>query len=78
MALRKGKLTIKQEAKIKAFTINGKQVADEIWYESDFDEVSIWISLRDGFNFDGCSCVHEGSFREAMESLDCVSEGEPY
>lgn len=74
----KKQFTSKQEQKLKDFTINGKLVVESIWYEDDCGEMSVWISLRDGFNWDGCSCVHEESFRDALAQLWNVSEGEPY
>ena len=74
----KRQFTPRQTKKIMEFTINGKPVVQELWYESDFGEVSVWIALKDGFNWDGCSCVHEDDFKSAWSSLNCVVEGEPY
>lgn len=74
----KKQLSALQTKKLKEFTLNGKPVVDEIWYEEDFGEMSCWISLKDGFNWDGCSCVHESSFKDLVDALKCVVEGEPY
>ncbi len=74
----KKELTKLQKDKLMAFTINGKPVVEEIWYEEDFGEMSCWLSLKDGFNWDGCSCVHESSFKDLVDALKHVVEGEPY
>jgi len=48
----------------------------EIW---DEDEDGIWIALVQGFNFEGCSCVHEWSVRDVIQSFKTrVQPGDPY
>lgn len=55
---------------------------DEIWTEDDgFREdgrPSYWASLAPGFNWDGCSCLHEGTIADLYAALDHVSEGPTY
>lgn len=47
-----------------------------IW---DEDEDGIWIQLAEGFNIDGCSCVHEWSVRDLLASFaNNVEEGPAY
>jgi hypothetical protein len=68
-------------AKIKqimSFTINGKPVVEEVWYETDFGDLSAWVGLKDGFNWNGCSFVHENNFDDVMKELQNVTEGETY
>ena len=39
----------------------------------------IWVYLVEGFNNEGCSCVHEATWGEVCYKLnDLVVEGEPY
>jgi len=47
----------------------------KIWNEY---EDGLWIELMDGYNKDGCSCVHAWSVAALLESFEQVEEGEPY
>jgi hypothetical protein len=47
-----------------------------IWDEG---EDGIWIQLAEGYNIDGCSCVHEWNVRDLMYSFENnVEEGPTY
>ena len=46
----------------------------EIW---DEDEDGIWASLADGYNAEGCSCLHEWTAKELLASVDRITEGAP-
>lgn len=54
----------------------------EIWMEDDgFREdgrPSYWASLAQGYNFDGCSCIHEATIKDLYAALDQVAEGNTY
>lgn len=47
----------------------------EIWDEGCD---GLWVSLADGFNWEGCSCVHEYSCRDLFAAFAHVEQGEPY
>lgn len=47
----------------------------EIW---DEQEDGIWALLADGYNADGCSCLHEWTVRDLMHSVNRISKGAPY
>lgn len=46
-----------------------------IW---DEDEDGIWIQLAEGWNNDGCSCVHEWSVKDLLASFQNIEEGPTY
>lgn len=47
---------------------------ESIW---DEDEDGIWVQLVPGYNWDGCSCVHEWTVKDLLESFKSVQEGDP-
>ena len=52
---------------------------DEIWLEdTNVGNLDWWIPLVDGFNYEGCSCIHEWSKKACIDSLNQVKKGEPY
>jgi|DEB0MinimDraft_4_1074332.scaffolds.fasta_scaffold38437_2 hypothetical protein len=55
---------------------------DEIWQEDDgcFPgyALSYWLALADGYNWEGCSCLHEPTIRELCNVLHRVETGDPY
>lgn len=48
---------------------------EEIWDEGDD---GLWISLNEGWNWEGCSCVHEYTVKKLISSFGCVEKGESY
>lgn len=47
-----------------------------IW---DEDRDGIWAELAPGYNFDGCSCLHEWTVREMLRAWRTrISEGPTY
>lgn len=47
----------------------------EIWDEG---RDGYWVALADGYNFEGCSCVHAWSVKETIRLFSMVEEGAPY
>lgn len=47
-------------------------------FSEESDDNGIWVDLVPGFNFDGCSSVHEWSCRDVIAAMDNVTEGETY
>lgn len=47
---------------------------EKIWDEG---EDGIWIQLAPGFNWDGYSCVHEWSVKDAIAAFSSVQVGSP-
>lgn len=45
-------------------------------YDEDSD--GIWVNLAPGFNWDGCSAVHERSARAIINAMSNVKTGNPY
>jgi hypothetical protein len=54
---------------------------EEIWIEMDGcfgpHEISFWLELAPGYNWEGCSCIHEASIRELFDAFEEISEGDP-
>jgi type IV secretory pathway ATPase VirB11/archaellum biosynthesis ATPase len=48
---------------------------EEIWDEG---ANGIWVALVEGWNWDGCSCVHEWSVRDVLSSFKGITEGPTY
>ena len=44
------------------------------WYK---DQDGIWINLKPGWNWQGCTCVHEWNVRDALRSFKDVERGYP-
>lgn len=58
-----------------------KQIDDILW--SEYDEItgrdSYWLTLAEGYNCDGCSCLHEDTIKDLCEAIAYhVVEGQPY
>lgn len=47
----------------------------EVWSE---DEDGYWAQLAPGYNWEGCSCLHEWSARALIAALGAVEEGPTY
>ncbi len=45
-----------------------------IWEENN----GIWAELAEGYNWEGCSCLHESKPSELMAALDAVEKGPTY
>lgn len=41
-------------------------------------KLGLWVELKDGWNWCGCSSIHEESYDAALEALGVVEEGPPY
>jgi hypothetical protein len=48
---------------------------DEIWDEGSD---GYWASLKDGFNADGCSCLHEWTVKDLLHARGLIEAGAPY
>lgn len=59
-----------------------QRVRNDRRVHSIFDERTsgdgIWVYLKDGFNFEGCSAVHEDSWTQCEKALRTVVEGDCY
>tara|TARA_R110000868_G_scaffold73521_4_gene213199 strand:+ start:12815 stop:13087 length:273 start_codon:yes stop_codon:yes gene_type:complete len=55
----------------KQLLADPRVLASEIWQE-DNDGTDYWIPLADGYTYEGCSCIHEWSKRDAIDALNCV------
>lgn len=49
----------------------------EIWSEEGMGD-GLWIDLADGWNWAGCSCVHEWSVTELIRSFRTIERGKTY
>lgn len=50
-----------------------------IYSEDDnFDRPDVWIDLAAGYNWFGCSSVHESSVARAIAAMRNVRAGNPY
>lgn len=47
---------------------------EEIW---DEDRDGLWASLVPGYNWDGCSCIHESTAAELIDAMRYVTKNEP-
>lgn len=47
----------------------------EIWDEG---RDGYWVGLVDGYNFEGCSCVHEWTVKGVLRLFSSVEKGETY
>jgi hypothetical protein len=47
----------------------------EIWEEDGGD--GIWISLVEGYNCEGASCVHEWTVKALINNFNCLVEKGP-
>lgn len=56
----------------------------EVWTEKDGcwpdinKGVAYWASLAKGYNWDGCSTIHEPTVKRLCEALEDVKEGPTY
>lgn len=53
----------------------------EIWREDDGcfgDRPSYWLALASGFNWEGCSTLHEATVADLCAQIEHVVEGAPY
>lgn len=41
-------------------------------------KLGLWVELKDGFNWCGCSSVHEESYEAALEAMQDVEQGPTY
>lgn len=48
-----------------------------VYYVEFKGEDGFWAYLIDGYNWDGCSCVHEWYIEDVEAQLDLVTEGDP-
>lgn len=48
---------------------------DEIWSEGSD---GYWGGLREGYNWNGCSCIHEWSVRDLMKVRHEIEVGDTY
>ena len=55
----------------KQLLADSRVLANEIWQE-DNDGPDWWIPLADGYTYEGCSCIHEWSKRNAIDALNNV------
>ena len=47
----------------------------EVW---DEDDDGLWALLADGYNIDGCSCLHEWTVKKLLAQVPFITEGPPY
>lgn len=78
-------LTKRQLKKVMEFELDGVRIVEGYHYESNFGYTQIWVDLKSGYNWDGCSsCVSDNEdgnrsmFRLLMSDLGCVVKGDPY
>ena len=78
-------LTKRQQLKVMQFAIDGVPIVQDFHYEGNFGDTQIWVNLKNGYNFDGCSsCVADDSegkremFRMLMSDLNQVVKGDCY
>ncbi len=62
----------------------------EMWWEDDgcfvdeetgsqYDKagnkiLGLWVSLKDGYSFEDCSCIHRANYVEALQDLESVEK----
>lgn len=78
-------LNQRQLKKVTEFELDGVRIVQSYHYENNFGYTQIWVDLKSGYNFDGCSsCVsdnEEGNrsmYRLLMSDLEQVVKGDPY
>lgn len=75
----------KKEAEAKA-KIEAHPAFSDMHWEDDrcfVDEKGrtvpgLWVDLKDGYNWQGCSSVHEANYSDALEAMEDVEVGETY
>ena len=61
--------------------VDPRIIIKEIWHETENREdgkIDYWIPLAAGYNWEGCSGIHELTKKACIDSLNQVKKDEPY
>ena len=70
---------MKNKTKFKSLNCyEGDPRVVEIWSEEENDGFDIWVSLAHGWNWNGCSAVHERNCKAIHGAMRSVKKGEAF